>query len=224
MPYSGQNYEFLFTAPWGELKESAFETVRNKNVFRYRAKTIKSGDVLEIEIYPLWNTQNEIRAAKANTTPEAQHNLNERNTKKALIRKINTNFTEADLHVTLTYKRGYLPDEQQARRDMRNFIRRVRNYHKKNSLPELKYVYVIEFSKRKMLLGMAHDRLVYLCMQFIDRGDGGWLTKEEYENAYKYLYLPYKKLGGNGTIDRLMEEVKKLPIKPSLYYKSSGSG
>jgi hypothetical protein len=75
--------------------------------------------------------------------------------------------------------------------------------------------------KRKMLLGVAHDRLVYLCMQFIDRG---WLTKEEYENAYKYLYLPYKEMGGNGTIDRLVEEMNKLPIKPSAYYKESGGG
>jgi hypothetical protein len=68
---------------------------------------------------------------------------------------------------------------------------------------------------RQMLLGLSHDRLVHLCMRFIDRG---WLTKEEFENAYKYLYLPYKKLGGNGTIDRLVEEMKKLPIRASTYY------
>jgi hypothetical protein len=70
--------------------------------------------------------------------------------------------------------------------------------------------------KRQMLLGMAHDRLVYLCMQFISRG---WLTKEEYENAYTYLYMPYKKLGGNGTIDRLVEEIRALPIRVGSYYK-----
>ena len=146
MVYSGQDYEFLFNTPSGELKEEAFEALRHRNVFRYRAKTIKSGDIVEIEIFPVWNTQNEIRAAKANTTKEAQKNLNDRNSKKGLIRKINTNFTEDDVHATLTYGRGELPNEERARRDMRNFIRRVRDYRKKKGLPELKYVYVIEFS------------------------------------------------------------------------------
>ena len=146
MPYSGYNYEFLFTKPWGELKAEAVESVRNKNVFRYRAKTIKSGDVLEIEIYPVWNTQNEIRAARANTSRAAQINLNERNAKKSLIRKVNTNFTDQDFHVTLTYRGDVMPDEAQARRDMRNYIKRVRNYHKSLELPPLKYIYVIEFS------------------------------------------------------------------------------
>jgi hypothetical protein len=145
MLYSGQNYEFLFTDSWGELKAAAVEAVQNKNVFRYRARTIKSGDVLEIEIFPIWDTRNEIRSAKAHTTKAAQKNLNEKNARKNLIRKINTNFGEDDYHITLTYGRGVLPTEDQARRDMRNFIKRVRNYHKKNGLPELKYVYVIEF-------------------------------------------------------------------------------
>ena len=75
--------------------------------------------------------------------------------------------------------------------------------------------------KQQMLLGLAHDRLVFLCMQYIERG---FLTKEEYENAYKYLFLPYKALGGNGTIDRLVEEVKTIPIKPSAYYQNNGGG
>lgn len=145
MPYSAKNYEFLFDQMCGQLTESAFEALRHKDVFRYRAATIKSGEVLEVEVYPLWNTKNEVRRAKANTSREAQRNLNDRNAQKKLIRKINTNFTPDDLHVTLTYKRGVLPDEEQARKDIRNFIRRVRNYRRKHGLPELKYVYVIEF-------------------------------------------------------------------------------
>jgi hypothetical protein len=36
-----------------------------------------------------------------------------------------------------------------------------------------------------------------------------------------YLYIPYKALGGNGTIDRLVEEMKKLPIKPGAYIQES---
>lgn len=143
MPYSGEKYEFLFDQS-GELTEAAFERLRHKNVFRYRTRTIKSGKMLEVEVYPIWNTQNEARKARVVTTREAQKNLNDKNARKKLIRKINANFDEEDLCVTLTYK-DHVPDEEEARRDIRNYIRRVRQYRKKNSLPEMKYVYVIEY-------------------------------------------------------------------------------
>ena len=64
--------------------------------------------------------------------------------------------------------------------------------------------------ERQMLLGLAHDKICYLAEKYIERG---WITRDEYENLHDYLYLPYKALGGNGTADRLMEEVDKLPIR-----------
>lgn len=144
MPYSSDKYEFLFDRS-EEITEAAFERLRHRDVFRYRARTIKAGNVLEVEVFPIWNTQNEVRRAKKAATREAQRNLNDRNAKKKLIRKINANFTEEDLCVTLTYKGGFVPDEEQARRDIRNYLRRVRQWRRKNGLPELKYVYVIEY-------------------------------------------------------------------------------
>lgn len=65
-------------------------------------------------------------------------------------------------------------------------------------------------AKTKMLLGLGHDRIVSLCIEYIDRG---FITYEEFDNLYNYLYKPYKELGGNGTCSRLMEAVQKLPIK-----------
>jgi len=116
-PYSGKNYEFLFNDPAGTLKDRAFEVLRHKNVFRYRTKTIKSGGVIEVEIYPVWNTQNETRRAKTYATRKAQENVNDRNSKKALTRIINNNFKKDDYHITLTY-RGDLPNEDKALRDI----------------------------------------------------------------------------------------------------------
>ena len=61
----------------------------------------------------------------------------------------------------------------------------------------------------QMLIGLAHDRIVYLGMSYIERG---WITKDEYENLRDYLYEPYKALGGNGSAKRVMEGVNKLKI------------
>lgn len=61
----------------------------------------------------------------------------------------------------------------------------------------------------KLLLGLAHDRICDLCLEFIRQGS---ITSDDYENLIKYLYEPYKTLGGNGTAERLIAEVKKLPI------------
>ena len=67
--------------------------------------------------------------------------------------------------------------------------------------------------KTKMLIGLAHDRIVYLGMFYINRGD--WITQDEYENLCDYLYKPYAKMGGNGSAKRVMSEVDKLRIVKS---------
>ena len=61
-----------------------------------------------------------------------------------------------------------------------------------------------------MLLGLAHDRIVYLGTIYIERG---YITNDEYENLNTYLYLPYAKMGGNGTAKRVMQAVDRLKFK-----------
>ena len=65
-------------------------------------------------------------------------------------------------------------------------------------------------AERKMLVGLAHDRITHLGMEYLTRG---YITQDEYENLNDYLYQPYEKMGGNGSAKRIMEEVRKLPIK-----------
>ena len=150
MLYSGEKYEFLFNSEIDVQDDAGFgearELLRHSGVALYRTKTITSGLVREVEIYPVYDSPSAARAAKANQSRQAQQNQNEKNAKKALIRKINANFNENDLHVTLTYKDKRLPNEAEALKDIRNFIRRVRSLRKREKLPELKYVYVIEYS------------------------------------------------------------------------------
>lgn len=70
--------------------------------------------------------------------------------------------------------------------------------------------------KTQMLIGLGHDRILYLGMEYIERG---FIYSDEYENLYDYLYKPYEKMGGNGSVKRIMNEVNKLPIKKSKYDK-----
>lgn len=64
--------------------------------------------------------------------------------------------------------------------------------------------------RTRMLIGLGHDRIVYLGLSYIRRGS---ITRDEHENLTRYLYEPYTQMGGNGTAKRIIEEVNKLPIR-----------
>jgi len=70
----------------------------------------------------------------------------------------------------------------------------------------------------RMLLGLGHDRIIFLCMHYIDRG---WISDDEYGDLKKYLYGPYIEMGGNGTAERLMREVEKLPVHHITYMQQA---
>lgn len=63
--------------------------------------------------------------------------------------------------------------------------------------------------RTQMLIGLGHDRIMYLGNSYISRG---YITSEEYENLVDYLYKPYELMGGNGSAKRVIDEVKKLPL------------
>ena len=65
-------------------------------------------------------------------------------------------------------------------------------------------------AKSKLLLGLAHDRIIFLGSQYCKRG---WITDSEYENLNKYLYEPYKEMGGNGTATKVMSAVDRLELR-----------
>lgn len=65
-------------------------------------------------------------------------------------------------------------------------------------------------AKTQMLVGLAHDRILYLGTSYIERG---YISNDEYENLHDYLYKPYQKIGGNGSAERVMNEVNRLPTR-----------
>ncbi len=131
--------------------------LRDRNIIRYRTKTIKSGDILEVQSYPIWDTCSEIRKAKANLSTSGQRKLNHRNRQSAAIRLINANFTDKDMWATLTYSDKSMPPTYDAAlKEGQKFIRRLKYYAQKHNYDELKYFHSIEQSKK----GRWHHHLV----------------------------------------------------------------
>lgn len=64
----------------------------------------------------------------------------------------------------------------------------------------------------KMLIGLAHDKIIELGMKYIDRKS---ITHDELENLIDYLYNPYKQMGGNGAAERVINIVLTLPVTNS---------
>ena len=62
--------------------------------------------------------------------------------------------------------------------------------------------------ERKALLGLLHERLIEKCEEYIKAGK---ITLQEYEDLRKYIYDPYRDLGGNGTGEDWFSKVKTLP-------------
>lgn len=109
----------------------------------YRTKTTKAGDRLEAEVYPIFGREEKgrLRAAKKARSRQAVQDLNERRARRHLINLIETNFRRGDHHITLTYESE--PTEARAKKDITNFLRKLRRLRKKKGLPELKYIYAM---------------------------------------------------------------------------------
>lgn len=168
--YSSKNYECLFDY---ENQISIADLFSHDDVLRYRTKTITSGSIVECEIFPIWKNRSEVKKAREYVTPEAQRAVNERNAKKTIIRKINTNFTSEDVVCHLTYA-GEPPSLDEARKDIRNYIRRIKDFRRRYNLPEMKYIYVIEFDDGETgRLKRIHQHII---MSAIDRdiAEGLW--------------------------------------------------
>lgn len=111
----------------------------------YRTRTIKSGPVVECEVYPVYGRHTAAAARKAKTqlSPERIRRANHAAAIRRIIRLANANFTDRDLHITLTY--GANPPEwEQAQRDVRNFIRRLQRLRVRAGLGKAKYIYALE--------------------------------------------------------------------------------
>lgn len=62
----------------------------------------------------------------------------------------------------------------------------------------------------RALLALLHNELYSACGYYLDRG---FCSVEDKRNL-EYMFVPYQKLGGNGTCKAMYEQCMKMPLHP----------
>lgn len=159
--YIRYDYEEAYKDQLEKLSEQEIkDRVWTRERMVYATKEIRSGDQLELEIYPEFTRKQAGRIpteAMRARNQKARQNLNERNSRKMCERVINANFTNQDIWATFTYDEDHVPASMdEAVRNMQNYIRRLNAHRKKAGLPNARYVYTTEVSEK----GRYHHHIV----------------------------------------------------------------
>lgn len=158
----------------------------------YRLKEIYSGNRMELEIYPYWDTRPKgIKAHRLKESRIAQKRQNEKDSRKKFVRLLCSNFTRKDLHVTLTYETNdgqRLPNIDEVQRDVRNYLARINRRRKKAGLDAAKYMYVVEGAKEE---GERRTRIhAHLILE-------GGISRDEIESMWPFGYANADRLQPN---------------------------
>lgn len=87
------------------------------------------------------------RTEKAELTTEEMEKVNQRNAEKRLTALINCNFCEGDHHIVLTYRRDNRPVVNEARKNIKKFLRQLRKAYRREGTV-LKYIMVTEYENK----------------------------------------------------------------------------
>lgn len=155
-------YEILYDLPSGEYNRA--------EVGGIRTRTVRAGDTIEVECYPLTRIGARAveEAARRKRQRACQEKLNRKNAEKKIRRYIEENFTTAAYVLTLTWDYGRIDrfhmsaaeadrlwydyglpvDEEDARRALNNFYRRVKTrIRQRGGDPRaMKHLYVLEIT------------------------------------------------------------------------------
>lgn len=146
---------------------------------RYRERVVAAGDMLFVSVVPTWRRAGS-RRGRFRPTSEDQARLNEKYAAMRFQFVVHANFTKRDYRLDLTYNDRYLPaDEEQFRRDLRNFIARMRTLYR-SAGTELKYVIVPSWSES----GRPHAHLIV----------SGGVTYEEIHQCWGMGIVGWKRL------------------------------
>lgn len=175
--YVDYDYEKAYQKQIENLEEDIIKRMMEgkKIKYVYATKEIRSGEQLEVEIYPEFTRkrQGEIpEEGRRKKDRQAQRNLNEKNSRKQCERVINENFDDGDIWATFTYSAENAPASMKvAKANMQNYIRRLNYRRKKRGLPNARYVYVTEQGDK----GRWHHHIVLDGDMDMDTVEGLWI-------------------------------------------------
>lgn len=155
----------------------------------YETKTITSGPIREMEMYPLFLKKDIPEEFRVKGTSKSKKNLNNKNAVKYFTRKANANFGKGDYYVTLNYTDKNRPkDHEEAKKHVRAYINKL-NYEyrkqqvaqegkklsskvKKKNYKKIKYMYVIEISQEGK--GKYHVHMIMSSELSMDQVEKCW--------------------------------------------------
>lgn len=119
--------------------------IREKTYYCQGTSGAAQPDYIEIDLFPFYNLQGKPpRGGKKKTTSPKQRNLNNKRACRYFRLLAKTNFGQNDIHLTLSYDEEHKPESvRDAEREVKNFIRRLKNKYQKSG-KELKYIYITE--------------------------------------------------------------------------------
>lgn len=210
------DYQKLFDCE--NPNESAGEYLRRKAF--YRTRSVKAGDLLYLDIYPVWDTEEKdkavavIREKKKDKAAIAK--VNERNARRKAEQILNLNFGPGDCYATLTYRKGEEPEnEKRAMADMSAYIRRLKRIREKRGLTELKYFYTEEITNSKEYGTRYHFHMV----------TGGDLDRETIEACWEKGIVNSRRVqktaGGMSGIANYMTKQKETQRKGARRWNCS---
>ena len=147
--------------------------------------------------YGNYGAKGEKRAKRDKPTPEQMEYTNRKNRSRNIRYLIKANFTTQDLFVTLTYRQGTRKGLDEAAKDVRGLIRKLRPKYKKLGIP-LKYIYTCEIGER----GGIHTHLI-----INDCGNTMRLISELWTRGHPN----YKNLYDEGNYEQLADYMAKVP-------------
>lgn len=132
--------------------------IREKTYYCQGTSAAAQPDYLEIDLFPFFNLQSKPpRGGKKKTTSPKQRNLNNKRACRYFCLLAKSNFGQDDIHLTLSYDDEHIPESTRAaEREVKNFIRRLKNKYQKNG-KELKYIYITEEGAKN---GRVHHHLL----------------------------------------------------------------
>lgn len=150
-------------------------------VLAQRTRATYAGPMLDVDAFPVWDTKT-ARAAKTEAQKErhreAMRKQNQKNARRRLEQLVNANFGAGDLMMTMEYAHGKQPQsDEEAARDIRNYIARAKYKRVKMGLAPMRYIYITERTQSREYGVRWHHHIIMSGGIDRDQAEALWTKK-----------------------------------------------